>query len=83
MQNYNYLFNYGPRGFAPGPLAAGQVSVNQSQYLDIATAAIREVWARYPGSIYEVRRTRHAYFPHTLTSVCDLSARFLASLDLV
>lgn len=55
-QNYNYLFNYGPSGFAPGPLQAGQVAVTQEEYLAIATAAIREVWARYPGGIYEVRR---------------------------
>ena len=54
-QNYNYLFNYGPNGFAPGPLQAGQVAVTKDEYLAIATAAIREVWARYPRGIYEVR----------------------------
>jgi hypothetical protein len=53
-QNYNYLFNYGPNGFAPGPLQPGQISVTAAEYTAIATAGIREVWARYPGAIYEV-----------------------------
>ena len=86
LQNYNYLFNYGPQGFAQDPLQPGQVrphgwypwcrqgvrwsnpvalralisgpwqvNVTLPEYLAIATAAIREVWSRYPGKIYEVR----------------------------
>jgi len=52
--NYNYLFNWGPSGFAKTPLTQGQINVTEAEYRAMMTASIAEVWGRYPKSITEI-----------------------------
>ena len=52
--NYNYLFNWGPSGFAPTPLQPGQVNISEAGYRATMLATIEEVWSRYPGAITEI-----------------------------
>ena len=52
--NYNYLFNWGPSGFAKTPLAPGQINVTEDEYRAMMTASIAEVWGRYPNAITEI-----------------------------
>ena len=52
--NYNYLFNWGPNGFAKVPLQPGQVNVSTEGYRATMLATIAEVWGRYPGAITEI-----------------------------
>ena len=41
--NYNYLFNIGPNGIAPGPLAPGQLNITMDQYRALMLATMEEV----------------------------------------
>lgn len=52
--NYNYLFNWGPNGFAKVPLQPGQLNISEAGYRATMLATIEEVWARYPGAITEI-----------------------------
>lgn len=52
--NYNYLFNWGPSGFAKVPLQPGQLNITEEGYRATMLSTIEEVWSRYPGAITEI-----------------------------
>jgi hypothetical protein len=71
--NYNYLFNWGPSGFAKTPLTPGQINVTEAEYRAMMTASLAEVWGRYPASITEIwsvpnSQRRPVFPPASLTS---------------